>query len=111
MEPAAVDAPPANVLGALLQQLVARVNQRRARRGCSPLSPKAAYPWLREAPSLPQPDNQADALAVLTARAGRCITAADVDGIFIAPGVVTVTSTRPVTHPWRPCSRRSAKET
>ncbi|MFF8732085.1 XRE family transcriptional regulator [Streptomyces sp. NPDC015171] len=85
MEPAAVDAPPANVLGALLQQLgmrpeqlIARINQRRARRGCSPLSPKAAYPWLREIPSLPQPDNQADALAVLTARAGRCITAADV---------------------------------
>ncbi|MFB6814366.1 XRE family transcriptional regulator [Streptomyces sp. NPDC056347] len=85
MEPAAVDAPPANVLGALLQQLgmrpeqlIARINQRRARRGCSPLSPKAAYPWLRETPSLPQPDNQADALAVLTARAGRCITAADV---------------------------------
>ncbi|GHH26047.1 XRE family transcriptional regulator [Streptomyces rubradiris] len=85
MEPAAVDAPPANVLGALLQQLglrpeqlIARINQRRARRGCSPLSPKAAYPWLRENPSLPQPDNQADALAVLTARAGRCITAADV---------------------------------
>ncbi|MFE7958637.1 XRE family transcriptional regulator [Streptomyces sp. NPDC057413] len=85
MEPAAVDAPPANVLGALLQQLgmrpeqlIARINERRARRGCSPLSPKAAYPWLREMPSLPQPDNQADALAVLTARAGRCITAADV---------------------------------
>ncbi|WP_331745809.1 XRE family transcriptional regulator [Streptomyces virginiae] len=85
MEPAAVDAPPANVLGALLQQLgmrpeqlIARINQRRSRRGCSPLSPKAAYPWLRETPSLPQPDNQADALAVLTARAGRCITAADV---------------------------------
>lgn len=77
--------PPANVLGALLQQLgmrpeqlIARINQRRARRGCSPISPKAAYPWLRENPSLPQPDNQADALAVLTARAGRCITAADV---------------------------------
>jgi hypothetical protein len=85
MEPAAVDAPPANVLGALLQQLgmrpeqlIARINQRRARRGCSPLSTKAAYPWLREIPSLPQPDNQADALAVLTARAGRCITASDV---------------------------------
>ncbi|MFB7260679.1 XRE family transcriptional regulator [Streptomyces nojiriensis] len=85
MEPAAVDAPPANVLGALLQQLgmrpeqlIARINVRRGRRGCSPLSPKAAYPWLRETPSLPQPDNQADALAVLTARAGRCITAADV---------------------------------
>ncbi|MFF5491519.1 XRE family transcriptional regulator [Streptomyces virginiae] len=85
MEPAAVDAPPANVLGALLQQLgmrpeqlIARINQRRARRGCSPLSLKAAYPWLRETPSLPQPDNQADALAVLTARAGRCITASDV---------------------------------
>ncbi|MET8981022.1 XRE family transcriptional regulator [Streptomyces sp. NPDC004539] len=76
---------PANVLGALLQQLgmrpeqlVARINQRRARRGCSPLSPKAAYPWLREVPALPQPDNQADALAVLTDRAGRCITASDV---------------------------------
>ncbi|MGX1797920.1 XRE family transcriptional regulator [Streptomyces albidoflavus] len=85
MESAAVDGPPANVLGALLQQLgmrpeqlIARINQRRARRGCSPRSPKAAYPWLRENPSLPQPDNQVDALAVLTARAGRCITAADV---------------------------------
>lgn len=86
MEPAAVAAPPANVLGALLQQLgmrpeqlIARINQRRARRGSSPLSPKAAYPWLREIPSLPQPDNQTDALAVLTARAGRCITASDVE--------------------------------
>ncbi|MEU9371653.1 XRE family transcriptional regulator [Streptomyces avermitilis] len=85
MEPAALDAPPATVLAALLQQLgmrpeqlIARINERRARRGCSPLSLKAAYPWLREAPSHPQPDNQADALAVLTARAGRCITATDI---------------------------------
>ncbi|MDD9383102.1 XRE family transcriptional regulator [Streptomyces sp. ZAF1911] len=85
MERAEFDAPPATVLAALLQQLgmrpeqlIARINERRARRGGSPLSLKAAYPWLREVPSLPQPDNQADALAVLTARAGRCITASDV---------------------------------
>ncbi|MEE4494980.1 XRE family transcriptional regulator [Streptomyces sp. BE230] len=85
MEPAALDVPPVTVLAALLQQLgmrpeqlIARMNERRARRGCSPLSLKAAYPWLRDVPSRPQPDNQADALAVLTARAGRCITAADI---------------------------------
>lgn len=85
MEPAALEAPPATVLAALLQQLamrpeqlIARINERRAHRGCFPLHMKAAYPWLREPPSHPQPDNQADALAVLTAKAGRCITASDV---------------------------------
>ncbi|GAA2312495.1 hypothetical protein Scani_00250 [Streptomyces caniferus] len=85
MEPAALDASPANVLAALLEQLgmrpehlIARINERRVHRGCTPLSLKAAYPWLREVPSRPQPDNQADALAVLTARAGRCITASDI---------------------------------
>ncbi|MEU6928928.1 XRE family transcriptional regulator [Streptomyces sp. NPDC046374] len=83
MEPAEVSSSPTTVLAALLQQLevrpeqlVARINQRRARRGCSPLSSKAAYPWLRGAH--PQPDNATDALAVLTAKAGRCITASDV---------------------------------
>ncbi|WP_329529716.1 XRE family transcriptional regulator (plasmid) [Streptomyces sp. NBC_01450] len=85
MEPAALDAPPATVLAALLQQLgmrpeqlIGRINERRARRGSSPLHLKAAYPWLRECPAHPHPDNQADALAVLTARAGRCITASDI---------------------------------
>ncbi|MFJ3519858.1 XRE family transcriptional regulator [Streptomyces sp. NPDC090131] len=82
MEPAAVTTPPATVLAALMQQLemrpeqlVARINERRARRGSFPLSLKAAYPWVRG--KHPQPDNQADALAVLSARAGRCITASD----------------------------------
>ncbi|MER0240864.1 XRE family transcriptional regulator [Streptomyces sp. HSW2009] len=85
MEPAAFDAPPATALAALLQQLgmrpeqlIARINERRTRRGSFPLSLKAAYPWLRENPSHPQPDNQSDALAVLTTRAGRPITASDV---------------------------------
>ncbi|MGX1760450.1 XRE family transcriptional regulator [Streptomyces lydicus] len=85
MEPAALDASSANVLAALLEQLgmrpehlVARINERRFRRGCTPLSLKAAYSWLREVPSLPHPDNQADALSVLTAKAGRCITASDI---------------------------------
>ncbi|MGW6208942.1 XRE family transcriptional regulator [Streptomyces sp. NPDC055089] len=57
------------------EQLIARINAIRARRGGPPLSAKAAYPWARG--ETPHPDNQADALAVLTERAGRCITTSD----------------------------------
>ncbi|MFF8919409.1 XRE family transcriptional regulator [Streptomyces sp. NPDC015032] len=60
------------------EQLVARINERRGRRGCGPLGSKSAYPWVRAAPTArPHPTNQVDALAVLSTAAGRPVTAAE----------------------------------
>ncbi|WP_372404885.1 XRE family transcriptional regulator [Streptomyces luteireticuli] len=73
-----------NPLAALLQrirmrpeQLIARVNEHRARRGSPPLDLKSAYPWLRDPPVRPAKENEADALTVLSTRAGRTVTAAE----------------------------------
>lgn len=84
MEAASAQARPDNSLALLLreigwspEQLVARINQARARRGSHPLDLKSAYPWVRPKPSRPNRDNQADALTVLSTRAGRQITSAE----------------------------------
>lgn len=74
-------APP---LGALLleigmrpEQLMRRINLLRRSRGDFPLSEKTAYAWLRRSrrPACPSPDNQRDALSVLSTKANRAVTA------------------------------------
>ncbi|MFD7499562.1 XRE family transcriptional regulator [Streptomyces sp. NPDC059850] len=75
---------PQNPLAGLLdeinmkpEQLIARINERRARRGTPPLDLKSAYPWVRIPAGRPNEENQADALIVLTTRADRTVTAAE----------------------------------
>ncbi|MFE7664903.1 XRE family transcriptional regulator [Streptomyces celluloflavus] len=74
----ATDNPLADLLhhaGLSPERLIARINERRRRRGSHPLDPKSAYPWLRPHPARPTQDNQTDALAVLSARTGHTVTA------------------------------------
>ncbi|MEV7422888.1 XRE family transcriptional regulator [Streptomyces sp. NPDC091212] len=66
-----------NEIGLKPEQLIARINELRGRRGSHPLDLKSAYPWLRDRPSRPNQENERDALAVLSTRAGRTITASD----------------------------------
>lgn len=61
-------------LGWSPEQLIARLNQVRHRRGALPLHAKSAYPWLRG--NRPAPEPMADVLATLTEYTGRPITAA-----------------------------------
>ncbi|MEU2901035.1 XRE family transcriptional regulator [Streptomyces sp. NPDC001273] len=79
VEPQPVGAAPLAVLLAQLgmkpEQLAARINELRARRGLWPLHIKSVYPWIRPAPVRPDKANQADALAVLSVRAGHRVTA------------------------------------
>ncbi|MFE2943345.1 XRE family transcriptional regulator [Streptomyces sp. NPDC059255] len=56
-------------------QLIARVNERRRRRGSQPLDPKSVYAWIRSRPAHPTLENRLDVLAVLAERAGRRVTA------------------------------------
>ncbi|MEU5136863.1 XRE family transcriptional regulator [Streptomyces californicus] len=84
MDTASAQALPDNPVALLLrkigwspEQLIARINQVRARRGSQPLDIKSAYPWVRPEPSRPNRENRTDALAVLTARAGRPVTSAE----------------------------------
>ncbi|MCX5401316.1 XRE family transcriptional regulator [Streptomyces sp. NBC_00102] len=66
-----------NQIGLRPEQLVARINELRHRRGSHPLDLKSAYPWLRGQPSRPNQENERDALTVLSSRAGRTVTAAE----------------------------------
>ncbi|WP_416976983.1 XRE family transcriptional regulator [Streptomyces sp. T028] len=79
VEPQPVGAAPLAVLlkqlGMKPEQLAARINELRARRGLSALHLKSAYPWIRPVPVRPDKANQADALAVLSFRARRRVTA------------------------------------
>ncbi|MFC8075535.1 XRE family transcriptional regulator [Streptomyces sp. NPDC057307] len=61
-------------LGWSPEQLIARVNQRRARRGSPPLHLKTGYPWMRG--GRPSAETRADVLVVLSHYAGRPLTAA-----------------------------------
>ncbi|MGH3824634.1 MAG: hypothetical protein ACRDRA_17640 [Pseudonocardiaceae bacterium] len=73
--------PPASLRGELdalgwsAEQLIARVNQIRARRGSSPLHRKSAYPWLRG--RRPCAEAKADVLTTLRQYSGRPVSAAD----------------------------------
>lgn len=64
-----------NTLGWSAEQLIARVNQVRARRGSVPLHGKSAYPWLRG--NRPCAEVRADVLTVLRQHSDRPLTAAD----------------------------------
>ncbi|WP_405677370.1 XRE family transcriptional regulator [Streptomyces sp. NBC_01511] len=61
-------------LGWSPEQLIARVNQRRAQRGSPPLHLKTGYPWTRG--GRPSAETRADVLVVLSHYAGRPTTAA-----------------------------------
>lgn len=64
-----------DALGWSAEQLIARINQVRARRGSFPLHGKSAYPWLRG--SRPCAEARADVLTVLRQHSHRPLTAAD----------------------------------
>ncbi len=64
-----------DALGWSAEQLIARVNQVRARRGSGPLHGKSAYPWLRG--GRPCAEARADVLTAFRQHSGRPLTAAD----------------------------------
>lgn len=72
---------------------------------------RASSPHLTPTREHPQPDNQADALAVLTARAGRRITASDVGWDLHRPRNRHRHLDTLGDAPWRLCSTKSARET
>ncbi len=63
------------LLGWSCEQLIARVNQHRGRRGSLPLHRKSAYPWMRG--ERPCAEVAGDVLAVLAQHTGRPVTPAD----------------------------------
>lgn len=64
-----------DALGWSAEQLIARINQIRARRGSTPLHRKSAYPWLRG--RRPSAEAKADVLTALRQYSGRAVSAAD----------------------------------
>jgi hypothetical protein len=64
-----------DTLGWSAEQLIARVNQVRTRRGSFPLHGKSAYPWLRG--NRPCAEVRADVLTVLRQHSDRPLTAAE----------------------------------